>query len=532
MPTQPRRTVLLTAFLLLARGVAMSWAADQPQWGQKGTRNMVSSETGLPDSFDPKTGKNVKWSAALGTQCYSTPVVAGGKVLIGTNNGQPRDPRHRGDRGVLMCFNEADGSLAWQLVVPKLEGDIYLDWPEAGICSTATIEGDRVYTVTNRDELVCLDLQGMSNGNDGPFRDEGRHMSPPDESPMEIGPKDADIIWLLDLRSAAGVRPHDSCEASILIDGPNLYLNTNNGLNSKHNAVEKREAPCLIIVDKATGKLLAREREGIASRTFHSTWSSPAVGDVGGRRLIFFGGGDGVCYAFEPIKTSVVTDAGRSHAELPESETASLATAGSIGSLRCVWRFDCDPTAPKKAIHRYIGNHRESPSDIKGMPVFHDGRVYVTFGGDIWWGKNQAWLQCIDAGKSGDITAGGGLWSYAVEHHCCSTPSIQDGLVYVADCGGKVHCVDAETGRPYWVHEARGEIWASTLVADGKVFTGTRKGDFWILAAGKEKRVLSSVHLEDGVISTAVAANGTLYVGTMTRLYALQEGARSRKSAD
>jgi outer membrane protein assembly factor BamB len=505
-------TVILTTLLLLALGASGARAADQPQWGQRGTRNMVSAEIGLPDSFDPKAGKNVKWSAALGTQCYSTPVVAGGKVLIGTNNGQPRDPRHQGDRGVLMCLNEADGSLAWQLVVPKLDEDKYLDWPEAGICSEATVEGDRVYTVTNRDEVVCLDLRGMANGNDGPYRDEGRHMAPRDQPPMEIGPTDADILWLLDLRSAAGVRPHDSCHASILIDGPYLYLNTNNGLNSKHSGVEKPEAPSLIVVEKATGRLLAREREGISSRTDHSNWSSPSMGEVGGRRLLFFGGGDGVCYAFEPFK--------------PKEDSP----AGNLDSLRCVWRFDCDPRAPKKDIHRYVGNRRESPSDIKGMPVFHNGRVYVTAGGDIWWGKNQAWLKCIDAGKTGDITASGCLWSYPVERHCCSTPSIHDGLVYVADCGGKVHCVDAETGHPYWVHDARGEMWASTLVADGKVFIGTRKGDFWILAAGKEKRVLSSVRMEDPVVSTAVAANGTLYVGTLTRLYALQKGARAKKA--
>ena len=104
---------------------------------------MVSAEKNLPDSFDPKTGRNVRWSAALGTECYSTPVVAGGRVLIGTNNEEPRDPKHRGDRGVLMCLDEADGSLVWQLVVPKLEGDIYLDWPRAGICSPPTVEGDR-----------------------------------------------------------------------------------------------------------------------------------------------------------------------------------------------------------------------------------------------------------------------------------------------------------------------------------------------------------------------------------------------------
>jgi hypothetical protein len=64
-------------------------------------------------------------------------------------------------------------------------------------------------------------------------------------------------------------------------------------------------------------------------------------------------------------------------------------------------------------------------------------------------------------------------------------------------------------------------MWASTLVADGKVYIGTRRGDFWVLAAGAEKRVLSSIQLEDPVNSTVVAANGTLYVGTMTRLFAI-----------
>ena len=490
---------------------------------------MVSDQTGLPDRFDPRTGENVKWAAAIGSQSWATPVVAGGKVLIGTNNGQPRDPKHQGDRGVLMCLNEADGSLVWQLVVPKLSEDVYFDWPQAGMCSPPTVEGDRVYMVTNRAEVVCLDLHGMANGNDGPFVDEGRHMAPPDQPPMEPGPTDADILWLLDLRTAAGVRPHDSSHCSILLDGPYLYVNTSNGLTSRHDGMEKPEAPALVVVDKATGTLLAREREGISRRIFHSQWSSPALGTVNGRRLVFLGGGDGWCYAFEALEhgdRETLISRGRSaEAEDP--------TAG-LPALRCVWRFDCDPTAPKENIHQYIRNRREGPSIIKGMPVFHDGRLYVTVGGDIWWGKREAWLQCIDAGLSGAITSRGLVWSYPVERHCCTTPAIHDGLAYVADCAGKVHCVDLHTGRPYWVHDAGSEIWASTLVADGKVYVGTRRGDFWVLAAGRELQVLSSIRLDDSVISTPVAANGTLYVGTMSRLYALQLDAtgRSKRAVD
>ncbi len=508
------RGLFLAAGLLVQfAGSPATRAEDRPQWGSSGSRNMVSAETGLPDRFDPATGKNIKWTAQIGSQCWSSPVIGGGKVLIGTNNGQPRDPRHDGDRGVMMCFDEADGRFAWQLIVPKLEEDVYHDWPRAGMCSPATIEGDRVYTVTNRDEVVCLDLHGMANGNDGPFRDEGRHMTPRDQPAMKVGPLDADIIWLLDLRAAVGVRPHDSVHCSVLVVGQYLYINTNNGLNSRHSGVEKPNAPSLVVVDKITGKLIAKDNEGIGPKIFHSTWSSPAFGEVGPRRLVFFGGGDGVVYALDALRPRGNVDSQQRPVDIPQSPRI----------LERTWRFDCDPTAPKEDVHSYIRNRRVSPSNIKSMPVFLDNRVYVTFGGDIWWGKEKAWLTCIDATKTGDITQSGRLWTYPLERHCCSTPSVSKGLVYVADCGGKVHCVDAKTGRVCWVHDAEGEMWASTLVADDKVYIGTRRGDFWVLAAGREKRVLSSIRLDTSVICTAAAANGTLYVGTMTQIFALKK---------
>src|SRR3954462_5489577 len=162
--------------LVLALLAAQLPAADQPQWGEAWSRNMVSSERGLPADFDPKAGKNIKWVAKLGNETHSTPIVANGRVYIGTNNNDPRDPKHAGDRGVLMCFDEKTGKLLWQLVVPKREEDKFHDWPNAGISSPVTVEGDRVYIVSSRGEVMCLDAKGMADGNDGPFKDEGAHM--------------------------------------------------------------------------------------------------------------------------------------------------------------------------------------------------------------------------------------------------------------------------------------------------------------------------------------------------------------------
>jgi outer membrane protein assembly factor BamB len=97
---------------------------------------------------------------------------------------------------------------------------------------------------------------------------------------------------------------------------------------------------------------------------------------------------------------------------------------------------------------------------------------------------------------------------------------VHEGLVFIADCGRTVHCLDARTGRPHWTHETKGEIWASPLVADGKVFVGTRRGDFWVFAASREKQVLSTDEHGSPISATATAANGALYVATMTHLYA------------
>ena len=74
------------------------------------------------------------------------------------------------------------------------------------------------------------------------------------------------------------------------------------------------DAPSLIALDARTGRLLACDGErigrplgkGPARRLFHGQWSSPTLGRVDGRDLIIYGGGDGVCYAFEPADRKAV----------------------------------------------------------------------------------------------------------------------------------------------------------------------------------------------------------------------------------
>src|SRR6266436_6058086 len=181
-----KRTILLASialsFSLLLLLASDPGVRDWPMWGGTPDRNMVSSMKGLPLTWDVKAKKNVKWVADLGSQSYGNPVVAGGMVFVGTNNEGMRDPKQPGDRGVLMAFKEDTGEFLWQQTHEKLTSGRANDWPYQGVASSPIVEGNRLYYVSNRGVVWCLDINGFANGNDGPVKDE-----------KLTGPHDADV---------------------------------------------------------------------------------------------------------------------------------------------------------------------------------------------------------------------------------------------------------------------------------------------------------------------------------------------------
>jgi outer membrane protein assembly factor BamB len=487
--------------------------ADRPQWGEAYTRNMVSSEQPLPSDFgpgerDPATGsiklettKNVRWVARLGDTTYGTPVVAGGRVFVGTNNGVPRDPRLQGDRGVLMCFAEKTGEFLWQLNLPKLEFIKWADWANIGITSSPTVDGDRAYVVSNRGEVLCLDVQGLANGNDGPFTEEGRLMAAEGQPPGEPTAKDADIVWLFDMPRQVNAQPHNAANCSILIQGDRLYVNTSNGVEWTHSRVIHPEAPSLIVLDKRTGKLLARDEFGIGADVTHGQWSSAALAQVGDQTLGLFGAGNGFLYAFPLLPPGTADETPR--------------------PLQPVWKFHGHPLAQTQDHVPPDHQHDSTSYQVTGMPVVDRNRVYVNFTQEPYHRMKLGWLVCVDATQQGSVTRTAKRWSYDALGSSCSTVAIADGLLYATGFDGRLHCLDAETGQAYWVQDLGGPIAASPLVADGKIYVGTDSQKFHILAAGKEAKVLSTVKLRERVSATVMAANGVLYVATWKNLYAI-----------
>ena len=516
-----------------ALGIALATPApggDWPQWGGTPGRNMVSPEKHLPETFspgrtagggiDPNGPRNVRWAAPLGSATYGTPTIAGGRVFVGTNDGHWNDRRaRRTDGGLLVCLDERTGRLLWRLLIPRYPKKVHgsgFDDVKTGVCSSPTVEGNRLWLVSNRGEVLCLDVRGQANGNDGPFTDEGRYMAGDGNEPARPRRGDGDILWRFDMISELPVAPHDVTNCSILLHGRYLYVCTGNGVHRMPDEPNPLpDAPSLIVLDKHTGRLVARDDEKIGRRVFHGQWSSPSLGRVGGKTLVFFGGGDGVCYAFRAL-----------------SPNAGRAKRPAV--LEKVWSYDCNPRAYKvrdgRAIDYWDGDATraevrkdyQGPSEIIATPVFHAGRVYVAVGRDPEHGLAKGILHCIDATRTGDITRTGRVWSYKDIGRSMSTVAVADGLLYAADTAGGVYCLDAATGRAHWVHRTKQPIWSSPFLADGKVYVGTRRKWLWVFRAGKTKKLLAKVRLPRAVSCTPVAANGVLYMTTNRRLYAVR----------
>lgn len=506
---------------------------DWLMFGGTTQRNQVNLHVkNLPTTWNVEPGKrkNFKWVAELGSKAWAGPVIAGGRIFIGTNNQLLRDPKwtrprlgSKGkplfdklgkpvlepiDMGVLMCFREADGRFLWQAAHEKLATGSVNDWPYEGLCSMPAVEGDRLYYVSNRCEVICASV--------------------------ETGK----AIWTLDMIKELGVFPHCASGCSPLIVDDLVMVVTGNGVNEDHIHIPAPKAPSFLAVNKKSGKRAWHDNSPTVKQVgidrdqpddfkkqviklknrgellLHAQWSSPAAALVNREWQIVFPGGDGWLYAFTPQ-----------------------------GKL--IWKFDANP---KNATWHIAG--RGDRSEFVGTPVIHNNRVYIGLGQDPEHGAGEGHLWCIDMTKKGDVSAelldgdrivknpnSAAIWHYGgiIEdkkeqerlqrtyrfNRTVSTCAVHDGLVYAADIGGVLHCIDADTGKLQWEHDTEAMNYSSPYVADGKVYLGSDSKTVFVFQHGRQKKLLSEVEMPGRLRAVPVANNGALYLTTENRLCAI-----------
>lgn len=448
------------ALLLLGAAVPVR-AADWPMLGGRPDRNMVSAEKGLPAEWSAGgkiPAKNIKWTAALGEVTYGAPVISGGRVFIGTNQADAAGGEQK--RGVLKCFSEQDGRLLWQAVHDKLP-DAGEDDSTIGICSTPCVEGEHVYYVSNRAELVC----------------------------RKAG--DGTEVWTIDLRGTLGIHPNQASASSPLVAGDLVFVVTGNGTNVRTGKVKNPAAPSFIAVNRLSGKIVWQDSSP-GGKILTGQWGSPGYGVVDGQAQVAFPGGDGWLYAFDPANGKLLWKFNCKAHETPsadgEPETAFNLVSAPVyfghrvlvaigepeagsgpGALRCLdarQRGDVTKTAE---LWRLGG---DDFNDSISTVAVHDGLVFAT--------DSPGFVSCVD------LETGRRLWVHDVKTNIWGSPLVADGRV--------------------WVQTADGDVF---------LFAAGREK---VLQA-KIPSLPESAH------GTPVVANGVLYLTGQKHLYAIAAGA-------
>ena len=219
-----KRALMLIALVVL--GAAVLHAADWPQW-QGPDRTRISKETGLLKEWQAG-GPRVLWTAnGLGAG-YGSMAVAGNRVYL---------QGARRTESFVIALNRSDGKEVWSKALGKIETKMRTD-RGAGPRGKPTVDGDRLYLLTENGDLACLKTDGAVVWQRNILKDFGG----------------AQLQWLI--------------SESPLVDGPHLVVSPGG------------PGAGMVKLDKMTGKTIWTSKD--LSDT--AGYSSITAADIGGVR--------------------------------------------------------------------------------------------------------------------------------------------------------------------------------------------------------------------------------------------------------
>jgi outer membrane protein assembly factor BamB len=379
---------------------AQAPSTDWPQW-RGPERNGVSRETGLLREW-PRSGPAVVWSASqLGTG-YGSVAVAGSRVFVqGMKNRQ----------SVVSSLDRAAGKVAWSVALGSAQENDRGSGPRG----TPTVDGDRVYVLTENGDLVCLLVA------------------------------DGKVVWRRNiLREFNGRNINWLVSESPLVDGDRIIVSPG-GRNAG-----------MVALDKMTGATMWVAKE----LSDEAGYASPVVADVQGVRTIMtMTGNAGVGvratdgklmwrYSNVANNTANITTPIYSNGRVFFS--SAYGTGGALLALKASGGGE-SVSAQEVYFTRNMQNHH-------GGVVLVDGYLY---------GFNNSILTCLEfeTGKVmwRDRSVGKGSVAYA------------DGRLYVLSEDNVVGLVEAspkgyrETGR-FSIADQGWPSWAHPAISGGRLY--------------------------------------------------------------
>lgn len=460
------------AWILL--GAALAYADDWPRFrGPNGSG--VSQSTGLPVEFGPD--KNLLWKTDV-PPGHSSPVIAGSRLFI---------TAYENDMLNVLCLDRDTGRKLWQREVQRSRKQPHNRYNGPATPTPAT-DGRRVYAFFPDAGVVAYTLGGK-------------------------------FEWMRDLGPFAN---HHGMASSPVTAGGLLLL-----------LCDQERGSFLIALDSETGRTRWRTERDVNGPSY----TTPVLLDG---TVVVSGSGETAAYELvdgalrwkldglppRPNVSPVVTSGGaiiiaqaqpylEAHGKMPtydqdlaqsDSNRDGLLSRAELSkvSLNVFLRADIngDGLIDRSEHERYAGEMAVRPALLAYRPS-------------------------PDADETSPT-----LWRHERHAPNIASPLVCNGIVYALRTGGVLTALDAQNGavlKQGRVGGLPGDILASPVAADGKLFLPNRAGIVAVVHASPDWEVLSLNDLGEEIYATPAIANGKLFVRTVRALYCFSNGGASKK---
>jgi len=149
-------------------------------------------------------------------------------------------------------------------------------------------------------------------------------------------------------------------------------------------------------------------------------------------------------------------------------------------------------------------------------PVQGHGKVYLTCG-------HIGRMVAIRPDGSGNITKTNVEWTFSKGVPSRPSPLLLGDLLYMVSDKGVASCVDAQTGEPAGTLRLPGNFSASPICADGKMYFPSEDKITYVVAPGREMKILATNKLDEGCMASPAVADKALILRTRTHLYRIEQ---------
>ena len=368
------------------------------------------------------------------------------------------------------------------------------------------------------------------------------------------------IVWKLKMPGAGASSP--------VVLGKRVFITcySGYGLDTKETGKMEDLRRHLLCIDRETSKTLwakefqpdLPEHKYTGEGSYHGYAASTPLID-GERLYVFFGKSGVYCFDLDgnqlwrtvvgkntngwgsgtsPIsyKDTVIINASVESGELVALEKANGKEKWRAKGISAAWNTPIIVTTPKKTQELVVSVHKcvlgfdpDSGKELwktEGIDryvcpsvVAHDGVVYAIGGGHT--------SLAVKVGGIGDVSKTEGVW-FVKKGSNVGSPIYHEGHLYWAgDDNGHVHCQDAATGKFLYskrLDPPSGQIWASPVLADGKLYYVSKENGTYVVAAKPEFQLVAHNKIAgDKSRSNASIAisNGQLFLRNDQYLYCI-----------